>query len=206
MRFSRHLLAAPLALALGIAATTALAEEEHHEEASDSAVQTGDQGATTDAGKGGGGMMDPAMMMRMHEMMAQMMGGGAMGGMMSGMGGGMMGGSAMRMLDADGDGTVSPDELETGLRQALATHDADGSGALSIEEFEAYHSALIRSFMVDRFQALDDDGDGQVTEAELAAPAQMMRRAMTMQATPPATGAGMMPGMGTGQSGATGGN
>jgi hypothetical protein len=131
------------------------------------------------------------MMMRMH---SQMMGGsGPMGGMammgpggpMSGMGQGM--GMAMERFDADGDGTVTSQEAHEGLQALLAEYDGNGDEALSLAEFETLHSALIRETMVDRFQFLDDDGDGAVSVAEIVKPADMMERMETMRD-------GMMPG------------
>ena len=126
----------------------------------------------------------------MIEMMREMHGG--MGsGMMGGpgmLGAGMMGGPGMMMggmgpmadmmqaFDSDGDGTVTPDELHSGLEGRLAEFDADGSGTLSIDEFEALHSAMIREHMVDRFQHLDNDGDGEVTAEEMTAPADRFQR------------------------------
>lgn len=135
------------------------------------------------------------MMMRMH---TQMMGGsGPTGGMammgpggpMSGMGQGMgmMGGGAsfmgatMERFDTDGDGTVTSQEAHEGLQALLAEYDADGDETLSLAEFETLHSALIRETMVDRFQFLDDDGDGAVSVAEIVKPADMMGRMETMR-------------------------
>jgi len=133
-------------------------------------------------GKGGqggmGGMMGNQdmmqMMMRMHGRMMGGMGGGKSGGMgmmgaQGGMGGsGMMGGADIfKSFDADGDGKVSPEEIRAGLDAQLEKYDADGNGSLSIAEFEALHSAAIREMMVDRFQTLDNDGDGQVTKDEI---------------------------------------
>lgn len=80
--------------------------------------------------------------------------------------------------DSDGDGIVSPEELRAALERKLAEYDANGDGTLSLEEFEALHSALIRPQMVDRFQVLDEDGDGKVTAEEIAAPADHMERMM----------------------------
>ena len=85
-------------------------------------------------------------------------------------------GGMMQTLDADGDGTVTPDELRSELQDRLTEFDADESGTLSIDEFEALHSAMIREAMVDRFQALDNDGDGEVTAEEMTAPADRMQR------------------------------
>lgn len=112
--------------------------------------------------------------MNMHELMRMMH---SKGGMMGGMGsGGMMGGKLFQSFDADDDGTVTPEEARAGLTGQLETYDANGDGTLSIEEFETLHAASIRSRMVDRFQALDEDGDGQVTGDEITAPAKRMER------------------------------
>lgn len=114
-----------------------------------------------------------------------MMGGmGGMSGMMEmmqKMHGGMMGGAMMQMFDADGDGTVTPEELRAGLQAKLTEYDSDGDGALSIAEFEALHSAMIRETMVDRFQHLDADGDGSVTTDEISAAADKMDRMQKMR-------------------------
>ncbi|QBK32441.1 calcium-binding protein [Roseitalea porphyridii] len=134
------------------------------------------------------GAMMP-MMMRMH---GQMMGGG-MGGsaMMGGMGAMGSMGAIMDEFDADQDGTLTADELRAGLTAQLGEYDADGDGTLSLSEFEALHAAMIRPTMVDRFQALDEDGDGRVTGEEMTAPAdrfarmQKMREAMQAQIPAP---------------------
>ena len=118
-----------------------------------------------------------------------MMGGGMMGGGMMGggmMGGGMMGGGmmsgmnsyAMRMFDANKDGTLTPEEMTKGMQAEIKTYDADTSGSLSLAEFEAMHAAHTRTMMVRAFQMHDEDGDGQVTEAEIATVATMMQMMM----------------------------
>ena len=56
----------------------------------------------------------------------------------------------------------------------MQAHDGDGNGTLSIEEFEALHSGLIRETMVDRFQRLDANGDGEVTQGEVSSSAMNM--------------------------------
>ncbi len=144
-----------------------------------------------------GGMMD--MMRQMHGIHSGMMGGsGAMmgaAGMMDEAGGPGHMGDMMRAFDADGDGNLTPDELRSGLEDRLAEFDADDSGTLSLEEFEALHSAMIRESMVDRFQMLDNDGDGEVTGEEMVAPADRMqrmqeRRSRVMERRSGAPGAG----------------
>ena len=109
-----------------------------------------------------------------------MMGGrdNMMGGMM---GGGMMGGMnsyAMRMFDADKDGKVTPEEMTAGMQAEIKTYDTDTSGSLSLAEFAAMHAAHTRTMMVRAFQMHDEDGDGQVTEAEIATMATMMQMMM----------------------------
>ena len=120
----------------------------------------------------GTGMMDEGMggMMRMMQMMH-----GQQPGMMDGAD------HVLRVLDADGDGNVSPDEFRTGMQAELAKYDADGNGSLSLAEFETMHAAHIREATVDRFQVFDADGDGQVTADEIAAPADRMERMMRMR-------------------------
>lgn len=124
---------------------------------------------------GQGGMGD--MMQMMTRMHGPMMGGGMAGPM----GPEMMGGLFQDAFDADGDGRVGAEELRSGLTARLAEHDADGDGTLSLAEFEALHSALIRNLTVDHFQAFDEDGDGKVTGAEIAAPADRLGRMEQMQ-------------------------
>ena len=184
----RLVLATATLAAIG-AAIPALADANHgHGEG-----RTGDRAGAMEQ-MGPGSMMggDMGQMMRMMEMMhggqagmmgADMMGGGMMGSNM--MGSGMMMGGAdhlQTIFDADRDGTVTPEELRTGLLDALKTYDADGNGTLSLDEFETMHAAHIRETTVDRFQAFDADGDGQVTAEEIAAPAERMQHMMDRRA------------------------
>lgn len=169
----------------------------------------GNQGTGMMGGQGGAGMGGQGGMMQMMQMMQQVHGqmGGAAGGM-GGMGGGFGGGQMGAM-----GGLMGPGIDGEGLKTLLQDYDADGNGTLSIAEFEVAHSASIREAMVDRFQKLDNDGDGQITADEITA---LQERAQNMmgwraqqsgepKATPspvpgPATGMGM--GMGTQNSGA----
>ena len=113
---------------------------------------------------------------------------GMMGGhMMSGMMGGMMSGMnsyAMRTFDADADGTLTPEEMDAGMQGEMTTYDTDASGSLSLAEFEVMHAAHTRTMMVRAFQMHDEDGDGQVTEAEMATMAAMMQMMMKPAAAP----------------------
>ena len=145
---------------------------------------------------------------------AQMQNGGMMGdgmGMMRGHGGmrdaghhGMMGGgmgmmmdghqsNAMAAFDTNKDGTLSPEEMTAGIQAELKTYDTDTNGKLSLEEFAVMHAAHTRPMTVRAFQMHDTDGDAQVTEAEMAAMAEMMQRHMAgQQDGSPRMGRGMM--------------
>lgn len=118
-------------------------------------------------------------------------------GMMGGQDGmmGMMMGSMMRdamaSLDTNADGTFSPEEMTAGIQAELKTYDTDANGTVSLDEFAILHAAHMRPMMVRAFQMHDTDGDGKVTEAEMAAMAAMMQSHM-------AVGADGMPGMGQG--------
>ena len=207
-----------LSLAAAFAITGAVASPAFagsHHNAKPGQSQGGGQGAMMGGGQGGGmmgggqggGMMGGGqggmmpmmqMMMQMHKQMAGGQGGGMMGGAMMGGQGGMMGGVGyLKGMDTDGDGKVSPQELRAGLEARLKEFDADGNGSLSIDEFEAMHSAAIREMMVDRFQALDNDGDGQVTGDEITAPAKRLEQKMKRRAArmAPKGGATQQPGM-----------
>lgn len=94
-------------------------------------------------------------------------------GMMSG-----MNSYAMRTFDANEDGILTPEEMTAGMQAEIKTYDTDTSGSLSLAEFEAMHAAHTRTMMVRAFQMHDEDGDGQVTEAEMATMAAMMQMMM----------------------------
>ena len=73
-------------------------------------------------------------------------------------------------LDVNEDGAVSKPEAEEVIDSKLDTFDGDEDKALSLQEFEGLWLDFTRSRMVDGFQALDEDGDGQVTRAEMSKP------------------------------------
>jgi Ca2+-binding EF-hand superfamily protein len=161
----------------------------------DGAGQRGERGGHGMTQNQPGGMGNMGDMLQM--MHGQMMSGGMTGD--SVMSGGMMGVGFDNAFDTDGNSAVSPEEMRAGLAAQLTQNDADGNGVLSIAEFETLHSAAIRNLMVDRFQALDEDGDGQITSKEMAAPAARMEK-MAMMGARGADGASgqMLVGQGSG--------
>jgi hypothetical protein len=87
---------------------------------------------------GGMGMMTPEMM----QMMQRMMMGQQQGRMGSGMMGGGMGHGGMRMtfalVDADGDGALSVEEMQEAHGRIFRHVDADKDGRVTLEELQAF--------------------------------------------------------------------
>ena len=82
-------------------------------------------------------------------------------------------GPAMHMfqyLDVNEDGAVGKQEAEEVVEAKLGAFDTDNDEALNLQEFEGLWLDFTRNRMVDGFQALDEDGDGQVTRAEMTKP------------------------------------
>jgi hypothetical protein len=94
----------------------------------------------------------------------------AMGGP-HGMGAGMM--PDFATLDADGDGLVMPAEVEAQAAARFAAADADVSGGLSVAEMvamaEAARLEAQTARATERLAGIDDNADGEVQAAELAA-------------------------------------
>lgn len=69
-------------------------------------------------------------------------------------------------FDADGNGSVTQEEIIMVRETKLTEFDANSDGSLDLSEYEALWLDAMRERMVDRFQAHDDDGDGLVTVEE----------------------------------------
>ena len=93
-------------------------------------------------------------------------GGHGRGGRRGWHGGGGEGHRMERMIerfDADGDGSITREEVIETRTERLNSFDTDGNGTLSLEEYQALWLDAMRERMVDQFQAHDDVGDGVVT-------------------------------------------
>jgi hypothetical protein len=96
--------------------------------------------------------------------------------------GGDKGGKRMMKMfetfDANGDGALTQEEIDTYRSARLAEFDANGDKVLTLEEYQALWLDAMHERMVDGFQRLDADGDGQVTGTEFNAPfARLVARA-----------------------------
>lgn len=70
--------------------------------------------------------------------------------------------------DANEDGQITQEEVDSFRASRLAEFDADKDGSLSLGEYEALWLDAYRDRMVDNFQRHDDDGDGMVTVEEFS--------------------------------------
>lgn len=68
--------------------------------------------------------------------------------------------------DANSDGEVTQEEINTVRAERLAEFDTDGDSQLTLDEYQALWLDAMRERMVDQFQRHDDDGDGFVTVEE----------------------------------------
>lgn len=89
----------------------------------------------------------------------------------------------LKQFDANGDGKISLDEIQSGRKAEAAALDANGDGKLSADELVAGEMRRIQTGVEARVKAriaaLDTDGDGMLSAAELAmppAPSRMFER------------------------------
>ena len=85
-------------------------------------------------------------------------------------------GGWFKALDTDGDGKISQAEFDAAKADRFAKADADGDGKVTADEmkqaFERKHEERMKKHearMEEHFKALDTDGDGAVSEAEMQA-------------------------------------
>ena len=75
--------------------------------------------------------------------------------------------TVFRQADSDGDGALTQAEIDTFRSAQVDRADVSGDGALSLDEFETLYREFTRNRMVNAFQRLDADGDGQISAAEM---------------------------------------
>lgn len=81
-------------------------------------------------------------------------------------------------FDSNNDGKLTKAEINDARMSRFKGADGNKDATLSLDEFQKLWVDHMRPRMVDRFQMLDDDGDGRVTEKEFAMPFGTMMRYM----------------------------
>jgi Ca2+-binding EF-hand superfamily protein len=88
--------------------------------------------------------------------------------------GGMMGPMDFATFDKDGDGKVTPEEVQAARAAMVAGIDKDGNGRISTAELEAFHIGKATEMAKRRADAemasRDLNGDGELSVEELMAP------------------------------------
>jgi len=83
----------------------------------------------------------------------------------------------LESFDANDDGKLSQEEIDTARGERFTKFDGDSDQALTLGEYQDLWLEAMRERMVDRFQQLDADGDGRVTTEEFQRPfAKTVRR------------------------------
>ena len=83
---------------------------------------------------------------------------------------GKMSRSFKRRYDANKDGEVTQEEIDTNRVARHGKYDANGDGKLSLEEFQGLWMEAYRRKMVREFQRFDVDGDASITLDEYTEP------------------------------------
>jgi hypothetical protein len=79
-------------------------------------------------------------------------------------------GRLARLLDTNGDGKVTLDEITAEEGRLFGAADVNGDGALSSEEFRRRGMLFMQLRAFTLFDLLDANGDGKLTKEEIAAP------------------------------------
>lgn len=72
-----------------------------------------------------------------------------------------------KQIDADADGTITQQELDTFRAAKVKAADTNKDGALSLKEFEPVYQEMTRTRMVRAFQHLDSNGDSVISKQEM---------------------------------------
>lgn len=78
-------------------------------------------------------------------------------------------GISFERLDVNGDGVLSMADAEAAMAERFATIDADGNGSISPEEFANQRETARAARAGDMVERLDTDGNGELSAEELAA-------------------------------------
>jgi hypothetical protein len=73
----------------------------------------------------------------------------------------------LKDVDANSDGGLSQEEIDTAINARFSEFDGDRNGSLSLEEFQALWAEITRPIAVRAFQFLDPDGDAAIAKAEI---------------------------------------
>ncbi|WP_372571404.1 EF-hand domain-containing protein [Ruegeria jejuensis] len=76
-------------------------------------------------------------------------------------------GVAFEVLDADGDGQVTIEEVQAWQEQRFTSVDTDGSGTLSLEELQAAGQTRANEKAAKMLERRDANGDGQLSQDEM---------------------------------------
>ena len=79
-------------------------------------------------------------------------------------------GDKFKMMDTDGNGSISSAEHAAGVTKMFTEMDADKDGFVSATEMDARHAAkgdkAMKMSSADKIKSLDTDGDGKLSAAE----------------------------------------
>ncbi len=75
-------------------------------------------------------------------------------------------GMMLQHLDSDGDGQITKEEFDTGRGERFNSIDTDSNGSLSIGEMDQMREAKREKMRQSRFERMDQDNSGAVTEEE----------------------------------------
>lgn len=76
-------------------------------------------------------------------------------------------GMMFEMIDADGDGKVTREEVDAFHEGQLEKFDTDGNGSLNADEYVAMMEDFRRQMMLKSFERKDENGDGMLDKAEM---------------------------------------
>lgn len=85
---------------------------------------------------------------------------------------------SFEQFDQNGDGVLSVADIEAARAERFAMIDADGNGSLSPEEFANQRGAARAARAGDRVEELDQNGDGLLSAEEMASAEPGERRGM----------------------------